>query len=426
MVSHELIQGFLQDNLPTYIEILHRMVDINSFTSNAAGVNRLAQLTSNVFSQLDFNSEYVQSANPDYGNHLFLTRTIHRPPGQGTVTTSFSNPVIALISHLDTVFSPEEEVSNNFTWRPEGDRLYGPGTVDIKGGTVMIYMVLDALRTIAPQVFDSITWIIALDASEEVLSDDFGRLLLSRLPPETLACLVFESGTYNGGAFPLVVARKGRATFKVTAEGRSAHAGNAHTQGANAIVQLAHTVQQIAAFTDYSQQITFNVGTVNGGSVINRVPHNAQAEVEMRAFSPEVFRSGYERMLSLNGSSQVSSNNGFPCRVSVSLINETAPWPPNAGTERLYNLWTQTANRIGWQTLPEERGGLSDGNLLWEHIPTLDGLGPSGANAHCSERSPDGNKDQEYAQLSSFVPKAVLNSLALLALCSNPFKDPSE
>jgi glutamate carboxypeptidase len=47
---------------------------------------------------------------------------------------------------------------------------------------------------------------------------------------------------------------------------------------------------------------------------------------------------------------------------------------------------------------------------------TLDGLGPSGENAHCSERSEDGSKEQEYVLASSFVPKAVLNTVAIIGL----------
>ena len=46
------------------------------------------------------------------------------------------------MSHLDTVFPPEEEARNNFRWQPEGDRIFGPGTHDIKGGTVMMWLVL--------------------------------------------------------------------------------------------------------------------------------------------------------------------------------------------------------------------------------------------------------------------------------------------
>ena len=64
----------------------------------------------------------------------------------------------------------------------------------------------------------------------------------------------------------------------------------------------------------------------------------------------------------------------------------------------------------------EERGGLSDGNLIWDAAPTLDGLGPWGDNEHCSERNVDGSKLPEYVEVSSFVPKAALNTAAILKL----------
>jgi glutamate carboxypeptidase len=74
---------------------------------------------------------------------------------------------------------------------------------------------------------------------------------------------------------------------------------------------------------------------------------------------------------------------------------------------------------LGIRITPEKRGGLSDGNWLWQHFPTFDGLGPVGSNAHCSERSVDGSKDQEYVSIPSFVPKASLNTLAILKLLQN-------
>jgi glutamate carboxypeptidase len=61
---------------------------------------------------------------------------------------------------------------------------------------------------------------------------------------------------------------------------------------------------------------------------------------------------------------------------------------------------------------------LSDANYLCHLGPTLDGLGPGGANAHCSERSADGSKTPEYVEPDSFVPKTALNVLALLRLLS--------
>ncbi len=405
----EKLHKYLSDRLPAYLDLLHRMVSINSFTSNPAGVNTLAELTAQTFSRLGFQPEFVQSTNPGFGRHLFLHRKPASPPvGAGTA--------LALVSHLDTVFPPEEEALNNFHWRPEGDRIYGPGTNDIKGGTVLLYMVLEALEEFHPETFERIHWLVALNASEEALSSDFTSQLVQRLPETTRACLVFEGGSPGADAISLVVSRKGRATYQVEVAGRSAHAGNNHAQGANAILQIAHTIQQVEALTDYANQITFNVGTVRGGSVVNRVPHTAHASVEMRAFSPDIFQDGIQRMLALDGTTQVSSQDGFPCQVRVHLTEQTAPWPTNPGTQRLYATWSEAAASLGWTTTTEKRGGLSDGNYLWHLFPTLDGLGPCGANAHCSESSPDGSKQQEYVEPSSFVPRALLNLAAITRL----------
>jgi glutamate carboxypeptidase len=100
----------------------------------------------------------------------------------------------------------------------------------------------------------------------------------------------------------------------------------------------------------------------------------------------------------------------------MTITEETSPWPRNAGTDRLFELWKQTASDIGMGVEPESRGGLSDGNHLWGYFPTLDGLGPAGDNDHCSERSADGTKLPEFVERDSFVPKAALNMCALVRL----------
>lgn len=403
------IKSYLNEKLPEYLDLLRQMIEINSFTANAEGVNLLGQLTAEAFHQLGFQAEFIPSVNPQFGKHLFLSSSGQWHPN--------NQPTIALISHLDTVFSPEEEKANDFHWRIAGERAYGPGAVDIKGGTILALMTLDAIQRFYPSAFEKTHWLVALDATEETISNDFGGHCVARLPVDrTLACLIFEGGTPNPNGFPIVVARKGRAEFIVNVSGRGAHAGNYHHQGANAIVQLAHTVQQIAELTDYANNLTFNVGFIQGGSVANRVPHHAQAVVEMRAFDPSVFERGVESILSLEGRSQIYSQDGYPCQVSIEMRSRTPPWPRNPATNRLFEIWSAAARDLGLNALTEQRGGLSDGNLLWQKFPTLDGLGPTGNNAHCSERSEDGSKDQEYVLVSSFVPKTILNIVAILRL----------
>lgn len=402
---HRKIKAYFEHERPYYLELLRQMVEINSFTENPLGVNSLGELTMGAFAGLGFRAKTVQAANPDYGKHLILTK-------QGN-----SSRKIGLISHLDTVFPPEEEVRNNFSWRQEGARIYGPGAIDIKGGTVVIYMILSALKEFVPQLYDDITWLVLLDAAEERGGFDFGQLCLETLGEDAIAALLFEAGRTRDGIFQIVTARKGIATFDIIAEGRAAHAGSSHPHGANAIVQLADTIRHIAAFTDYERDLTYNVGFISGGTVTNRVPHRARARVEMRAFSVDTFEAGIAQMLALNGQSTVSSAEGdYPCRISIRLRHRVYPWTPNPESDRLLSYWKKAGRTLNLRVAREERGGLSDGNFLWQQIPAIDGLGPSGGNAHCSERSDDGSKDQEFIYVPSLVPKALLNTIAILKL----------
>ena len=408
MPKAEALKTFLESQLPTALEQLGQMVGINSYTGNRDGVNRLGRFTAECFAPLGFTAEFVPSVNPHYGDHLVLTR-------RGRTETS-----IAMVSHLDTVFPPEEEARHQFRWQPEGDRIYGPGTHDIKGGTAMMWLVLSALGAQAPEVFERITWKLFWNSSEETLSQDFGDVCRARLDPNTRAALVFEAEGRLGEQRLMVAARKGRATWRVTVNGRGAHAGTKPRHGANAIVQLGAVAQKIAALTDYSRELTFNVGTIAGGTVVNRVPHEAVAEGEFRAFIPEVYAHGKAALLALAGPGEIASPvDRFACQVQVEILTESRPWPRNPQTDRLAAIWQQTGQSLNLPVEVEERGGLSDGNLLWDIVPTLDGLGPWGDNDHCSEHSADGSKVPEYVSVSSFVPKAVLNTMAIVKLADS-------
>jgi glutamate carboxypeptidase len=407
------LESYLRANLPRHLELLRQMVAINSFTANPEGVNALGKVTAETFADLGFTSERVQAADFAYGQHLVLTRPARFSNGRGA-------PQIGLISHLDTVYPAAEERDNDFHWRVAGRKIYGPGVYDIKGGTVMIHLVLSAIQAEMPALFDSVTWIVLLNAAEEALVADFGQLCLDRLAGDTLAALVFEGGEAELGgdnAYYLVVNRKGMARFHLRVEGKAAHAGTAHGEGANAILQMADVIRRLATLTDYDERVTVNVGTIAGGTVINRVPHQASASVEMRAYSPQTFMTTADKVLALNGFSSVhSAMDGYPCRVHVDVLGEWEPWGPNSRSDELLHIWHLAGQPLGIRVLPQARGGLSDGNWTWRHIPTIDGLGPEGGNAHCSERSADGSKDQEFILPDSYVPKALLNILGIIRL----------
>jgi glutamate carboxypeptidase len=395
----------LQKLMPQALGHFESMVGINSFTANKDGVNQLGRFTAECFAPLGFTAEFVPSINPARGDHLVLTK-----PG-----TKRRN--IALVSHLDTVFPPEEEVRNDFRWRIEGDRIYGPGTNDIKGGTMVMWLVLSALEKCAPLLFHELTWNLFWNSTEEEISPDFGAVCRARFNEETLAALVFESEGRLGDEHLMVVARKGRGEWKLKVNGRGAHAGSMHQHGANAVVQLGRIVERIANLGDRANGLTFNVARVFGGSALNRVPHEAFAEGEFRAFTPDVYARGKAALLALVGKGDVTSPvDGFGCSIEIEVTGDSRPWPRNSDTDRIAAIWCETGRELGIRVSVEERGGLSDGNLIWDAVPTLDGLGPWGENAHCSERSADGSKVPEFVEFSGIIPKALHNTLAILRL----------
>ena len=92
--------SYLQSQQSFHLDLLRQMVEINSFTANAEGVNALGAFTAAAFAKLGFTAESIPSDNPQFGNHLVLTRN------------GRSSRKIGLVSHLDTVFPADEETKN--------------------------------------------------------------------------------------------------------------------------------------------------------------------------------------------------------------------------------------------------------------------------------------------------------------------------
>jgi glutamate carboxypeptidase len=399
----EALKTAIGQRLPEYWQHLRRMVEINSFTLNRQGVNQVGNITETLFTPLGFECERHPSVRPEYGDHLFFKR-----PGT-------ENRTIALISHLDTVYSPEEERESDFHWREEGDRVYGPGTNDIKGGTAMIWLILETLAAEFPVHFGRVNWQVMLNSSEEASSPDFAEHCEQRLEPDdTVACLVFESGAVDGKFCDVVTGRKGRAVATISVEGRGSHAGSAHDAGCNAIVKLAELITEVSRRTDYSTQTTINVGTVTGGTVVNTVAHFAETEVEMRTYSREAFNRSITFFESLATPDGRRDGEGF--RIRVQIERDSMPWIAGEGSGSLLKTWQLSGKDVGLEVISKRRGGLSDANGLWRFAPTLDGLGPSGGNAHSSQRSADGLLVPEYIHVPSVTPKTLLNCLAILRL----------
>ena len=127
----------------------------------------------------------------------------------------------------------------------------------------------------------------------------------------------------------------------------------------------------------------------------------------MRAFDPGILAEAGQAVLNLAGKTQGGAE------IFVECIGRTPAWAGGPGTDQLFQYWQMRGQQLGLKIAAVKRGGLSDANYLCQLGPTLDALGPTGGNAHCSERSEDGRKMPEYVIPASFITKAVLNLLAI-------------
>lgn len=372
---------FLNHRLPSALELLERWVNTNSYSLYPEGVDAHADQVIEAFSPLGFSATRADAENPSCAAHLFLSR--------GAVSEAAQAPTIAMVSHLDTVFPEAEERANQFAWKRDGDRIYGPGTWDIKGGSLMILLLLELLARFNPELFDRVHWELGFNSSEEILNPSFGRRCLERLPPETRAVLIFEGDGAEkpGDACRLIRQRKGRSCFRITVSGLGAHAGADHGAGANAIRHLARLVEPIEALTNYESGLTVNVGTIQGGVSMNRVPHHAELELEMRA-PHDYLLDQAERDLGdivAKSASVVSPVKSVETRAAVERLSQVPAFERNDGADALVAEFAAAGQGIGHEVLAQSRGGVGDINFIGARLPAIDGLGPIGQNGHASE-----------------------------------------
>ncbi len=276
---------------------------------------------------------------------------------------------ILILAHLDTVH-PIGTLEQN-ECRIEGDRLYGPGSYDMKGG---IYLALTALGQLAAPGSTALPVDFLLVPDEETGSRQ-SRASIERFARQAHYVLVCEPARADAGR--CVTARKGTGTLRLKVQGRPAHAGVDHDKGRSAIREMAHQVLALEAMTDYGRGITVNVGTILGGTVTNTVPSQCQVMVDFRVPDMQAAEDMLANMRALK-----------PVGPDVTLdIDVDLNRPPMVKTDAAADLlaraqtWAAEAG-FALEDAPMTGGG-SDANFTSAlGVPTLDGLGADGDGAH--------------------------------------------
>jgi glutamate carboxypeptidase len=275
-------------------------------------------------------------------------------------------PGILIAGHLDTVH-PTGTIEK-LTWRREGNKCYGPGIFDMKGGN---YLALEAIRQLSRAAVATTLPVTVLFTPDEEVGTPSARDLIEAEAKRNKYVLVPEPGRPNNG---VVTGRYAIARFNLEATGRPSHAGATLSSGRSAIREMARQILVIDGMT--SEDCTFSVGIVHGGQWVNCVATTCAGEALSMAKRQADLDRGVERMLALSGSS-----NDVTFKVTRGVTRPV--WEPDAGTLALYDRARGVAASMGLDLPHGSAGGGSDGNFTGAMgIPTLDGLGVRGADAH--------------------------------------------
>ena len=192
-----------------------------------------------------------------------------------------NTPPLCLSGHLDTVpLGTAPWKRDPFRGEIEGDRIYGRGASDMKGGVAA--MLLTALRMSRPPALKSGLTLV-FTAGEETGCQ--GAMHLAGLGSVlgTTGGLIVGEPTSN---YPMV-GHKGALRLEIWTKGVSAH-GSMPEQGDNAIHKAAAAVMQLkdldfgVAPHPLLGEPTLNIGTISGGMSINSVPDQANIGVDIR------------------------------------------------------------------------------------------------------------------------------------------------
>ena len=345
------------------IALIREFVERESPSDHPPSVNRFVDLLAE--SVKDIARVRVLPGGARYGKHLRC---------EFAIGARKKDRQILALGHSDTVW-PLGTLAG-MPYREGRGRLWGPGTLDMKGGLAFFIFAMRALRDLDVPLLRNV--MLQVNSDEEVGSET-SREWTEEAARRSVAVLVLEPGTGLEGK--LKTARKGVGDYTLTVRGKASHAGVDFSNGANAIVEMARQIEKIAGFTRLDRGVTVSAGVVRGGTRSNVVPAECVAEIDVRA--PKARDKAYlERCF---GSLKPFDKR---CRIELSGGLNRPPMERSAGVRKLFRLASGLAAELGVTLEESSTGGGSDGNFTAAlGVPTLDGLGAVGEGAHAVNES---------------------------------------
>ena len=357
-------------------ELLAETVNVPSATENLAGVRAVGEIYAREFRALGFETRWVEvPAEMKRAGHFVATHRGKR-----------GSPRLLVIGHLDTVLEGEP-------FRRDGNRAYGTGSSDMKGGNLVALEALRALHATGELRDMNVTVVFTGDEEDPGSPQLATRESLLAAAADSDIALAFE-GSAPGKA---VIGRRGIGSWRLHVTGVQGHSSGifGETRGYGAIFEAARILDQFRIELR-EPNLTFNPAVIVGGTNVsyetatksgtalgktNVIPRDARVEGDIRYLGAAQFESASAKMRAI-----VAAN--LPQTSAEFIVeNEYPSMAPNPGSERILGVLDAVSRDLGGGPIvaqpPIERGAgdiafvCGDGRLA-----CLDGLGTDGENDH--------------------------------------------
>jgi glutamate carboxypeptidase len=370
------------------IEFLEQLVNVNSGTLNAAGVERVGRIMMAELEAIGFEVRWVPMTTVGRAGHVVAH---HKGSGRGQR--------LLLIGHLDTVFELDSPFQQ-FVRR--GDRAEGPGANDMKDGLAIMVSALRALKTARGLRDADIR--VALSGDEE----DPGRPVAAaradmiEAAAHSDVALEFEALAQEDGRDMGSISRRSSSSWTIRATAKSGHSSGVFSDdaGYGASYELARILD--AFRRDLREpNATFNVGLILGGATVqteaegtdgtatgktNIIPAAALASGDLRTLSNEQTERLRAKMR------DVVSAHLPGTRAEITFEDSYPAMPPTDGNRALLGRLNDINRDLGLPTMPELdplKRGAGDIAFVADKVDGLIGFGAAGEGSHAPGETVD-------------------------------------
>lgn len=270
--ADEKLKAAAEQEKAPLIETLHDMVMIESGSGDVEGLKKMADFTEARLKALGAATERRKTTAGAGADMVISTF-------EGTGTRK-----LMLIAHMDTVY--QRGILATEPYHVDGNRIFGPGIADDKGGIAVVLHALKILKDAGWKDYARFT--VSFNPDEEVGSIGSGEIISALADQHDVVLSCEPTGAPPAAEHEsLRLGASGTATATMEVTGRASHAGGAPDRGRNALIELSHQLLQTRDVAKSIPGTQLNWTTSHAGTVRNQIPEKAVAGGDIRLTIPD-------------------------------------------------------------------------------------------------------------------------------------------